>query len=230
MGTRKDIFSIDEFYHIYNRGVDKRVIFLDDNDRVRFLRLLYMCNGTKPVIYRDVQNFPLDKIEVGDKLVAIGAYCLMPNHFHILVKEITDGGLVKFMGKLLTSYSMYFNKRYERTGALFGNKFKSAHLDRDEYLKYIYSYIHLNPVKLIDPMWKERGILDLPRTEDFLKQYTFSSYRDYLGEKREFAVILNTAVFPEYFSDTRDVADNVKDWLVYVSPVPKPGHTKEDPM
>lgn len=230
MGTRKDIFSIDEFYHVYNRGVDKRVIFLDDNDRLRFLRLLHICNGTKPAIYRDVQNFSLDKIEVGDKIVAIGAYCLMPNHFHILFKEITDGGLVKFMGKLLTAYSMYFNKRYERTGALFGNKFKSAHLDTDEYLKYLYSYIHLNPVKLIDPAWKERGVLNLPKTEKFLKNYTFSSYRDYIGEQREFGVILNTRVFPEYFSSESEAVDNMKEWLSFSSQYQDSNHAKEDPM
>lgn len=213
MGMRKESICLDEYYHIYNRGVDKRIIYLTDNDRIRFIRLLHLCNGKKPVVYRNVQTRFLNQIEVGEKLVAIGAYCLMPNHFHILAKETTEGGIEKFMRKLLTSYSMYFNKNYERTGALFEGEFKAVHLDSDEYLKYIYSYIHLNPVKIIDPSWKEKGIVDLSKTEAFLKEYTYSSYRDYLGEKREFSAVLNRSVFPDYFQNEKDLSGHIQDWL-----------------
>jgi putative transposase len=176
---------------------------------------MYICNGGKPVVYRNIKGVSLDKIDVGDKLVAIGAYCLMSNHFHILIKEIVEGGTVKFMSKLLTGYSMYFNKKYERTGALFGSEFKSEHLDSDEYLRYIFSYIHLNPVKIIDPKWKENGVTDLPKTERFLEGYDFSSYKDYIGNKREWEQILNRTAFPDYFSETKDVSSHIKDWLEY---------------
>jgi len=94
MTVRKITFSIEEFYHLYSRGVDKRLIFLDDNDRKRFVRLLFLCNGIKPVMYRETQKLSLADVETGPKLVAIGAYCLMPNHFHLLIKEITEGGIV----------------------------------------------------------------------------------------------------------------------------------------
>ena len=91
----------------------------------------------------------------------------MPNHFHILVKEKIENGISKFMGKLTTGYSMYFNKRYDRTGSLFQGVFKSVHADSDEYLKYLFAYIHLNPIKLINPEWKENGIKDKNRANAF---------------------------------------------------------------
>ncbi len=144
MSTRNITFSVEEFYHIYNRGVDKRDIFLDDEDRDRFIRLLFVCNSFKPLIYKDVRGFSFYEFDKGEEMVAIGAYCLMPNHFHILIREIKEGGTVKFMSKLLTSYSSYFNRKYDRTGTLFEGAFKASHLNRDEYLKYIFSYIHLN--------------------------------------------------------------------------------------
>lgn len=220
MTTRKEIFSEGEFYHIYNRGVEKRIIFMDDHDRARFLRLLYLCNGTKPVVYRSTQNLPLGEIDVGEKIVAIGAYCFMPNHFHLLVKEITEGGIVKFMSKLLTSYSMYFNKRHNRSGALFGGEFKSTYIDTDEYMKYMYSYIHLNPVKIIDSNWKVNGITDIPKVENYLRNYYFSSYQDYLGEKREYTRILDMSVFPNYFPEIKDAIESVTDWL-NLEPLPR---------
>lgn len=213
MGVRKNVISIDEFYHLYSRGVDKRIIFLDDNDRKRFVRLLFLCNGSKPLVYKTIQGLPLDKIDVGDKLVAIGAYALMPNHFHLLIKEITENGVVKFMSKLLTSYSMYFNKKYERNGTLFGSEFKSEHLDSDEYLKYIFAYIHLNPVKIIYPKWRDGGEFDLVKIKEFLAEYEFSSYKDYIGIKRESGIILNKNVFPDYFTNEGDFESYINEWI-----------------
>jgi len=213
MGTRKNIISIEEYYHLYSRGVDKRIIFIDDNDRKRFIRLLFLCNGSKPVIYRTIQGVPLDKINVGDKLVAIGAYTLMPNHFHLLVKEITENGTVKFMSKLLTSYSMYFNKKYDRNGTLFGSEFKSEYLDSDEYLKYIFAYIHLNPVKIIYPKWRNGGESDHSQIKKFLTKYDFSSYKDYVSVKRESGIILNKSVFPDYCTNEVDFESYINEWI-----------------
>ena len=167
MAQRKVAFVVDEYFHIYSRGVDKRKIFLDDRDRRRFVRLLYLCNNDKPIVYKLVKDKPLREIHIGERLVAIGAYCLMPNHFHLLIREVNDGGIVKFMRKLLTAYSSYFNKKYSRTGALFSSEFKAQHLNTDEYLKYVFSYIHLNCLKLSDPDWKNQK-LDKKKTLIFL--------------------------------------------------------------
>jgi putative transposase len=208
-------FSEGEYYHIYNRGVDKRNIFLDSGDHDRFVKLLYLSNGTKPFVFRDVQDKDLKDIERNDLLVAVGAYCLMPNHFHLLVKEIHEGGITQFMEKLGTAYSMYFNKRSKRTGFLFESNFKAQHVDNDEYLKYLFAYIHLNPVKLIEPSWKDFGIRDIGKAKKYLEDYQYSSYADHLGIKRKEDLILSRKEFPEYFEKTHEFKSFIDDWLKY---------------
>jgi putative transposase len=208
-------FSLDEFYHIYSRGVDKRIIFLETCDKDRFVKLLYLCNGDKPTVFKSIQGETLDKIDVGRKIVSIGAYCLMDNHFHILLKEIVEGGISKFMMRLLTAYSMYFNKKNKRTGSLFESEFKAKHLDIDVYLKYILSYIHLNPIKMIQPDWKENGIADKIKAKSFLDKYNYSSYSDYLGVEREEGLILDKKGLPEYFREFKDFENFIDEWLFF---------------
>ncbi len=209
-----------EYYHIYSRGTEKRDIFLDDKDRERFVTLLYLANGDGSArisnYFRSEQGRGLlnlfDK-EKGEPIVSIGAWCLMPNHIHILIKEIKQGGISKFMGKLLTAYSMYFNIRNKRSGALFESRFKSEHIDNDRYLKYLYCYIHLNPIKIIQRDWKTKGIKDLSSTKKFLNAYEFSSLPDYLGRERKQNIILNTKDFPAYFEEGESFEKFHNDWL-----------------
>ena len=111
---RRIEFSIDEYYHIYNRGVEKRDVYLEKRDWERMLKLLYVANSTTPVVYREIEHKLFHDIKRGNPIVAIGAYCMMPNHFHILIKETTEGGISLFMEKLTTAYSMYFNKKNSR--------------------------------------------------------------------------------------------------------------------
>ena len=215
---RKIIFSEGEFYHLYNRGVEKRTIFSDNNDRERFLRLLFIANSTEPFVFRDIEDKKFGDIDRGSPIVAIGAYSLMPNHFHILVKEIKKGGISAFMEKLTTGYSMYFNKRNDRVGPLFQGTFKAQHITRDEHLKYLYAYIHLNPVKLIDSRWKENGIRDRTRAKHHLQEYRHSSYLDYCGVDREEGLILAPDEFPRYFSKSYSFNNLINDWLNYSEP------------
>lgn len=213
---RKFSFSLGEYYHIYNRGADKRDIFLTNADRGRFQRMLHVANNTKPVVYKTIQGRSLEEIVVENRLVAVGAYCLMPNHFHLLLKEIVEGGITAFMSKLSTGYSMYFNTVNKRSGVLFQGRFKAEHVDRDEYLKYLYAYIHLNPVKLIEPDWKETGIKNRDRAERYLREYPYSSYADYVeAAAREEGAILDRSEFPEYFQKHADFKRYVKEWLEY---------------
>lgn len=207
MAIRSHELALGEFYHIYNRGTDKRVIFHDAPDYRRFLDLLFVCNTAKPINVRDVRGnhesvYDFDR---GEALVSIGAYCLMPNHFHILITPRVEGGITKFMGKVSTSYSMYFNKRHDRSGALFQGRFKSQHATNDEYLKYLYAYIHLNPRKLYSEV--EDG--ELFRA---LKNYPYSSLQSYLLSTPEKA-ILDPACFPDYFSSPKDHMEELQDWL-----------------
>lgn len=215
---RNYTFAIGEYYHLYNRGNDRRIIFKDNHDHNRFLALLYLCNGNKSVdmnhYFERGLKFPESFHEqVGDPLIAIGAYALMPNHFHLLVKQIVDGGISGFMKKLGTAYSMYFNKRHSRRGSLYEGSYKSVHADYDTHLKYLFSYIHLNPVKIIDPLWKENGITDRRVAEQFLNNYCYSSYLDYIGRNRNESVILTRREFPDYFETITDFKSNLHEWL-----------------
>jgi putative transposase len=207
--------SVGENYHVYNRGVEKRKIFTNKGEYERFLRLLFLCNSTVSVKYDRVKNALLKDIDRGEPLVAIGAYTLMPNHFHILLQEIIEGGISAFMEKLTTAYAMFFNKSHGRVGSLFQGPYKAEHANNDEYLKYLYSYIHLNPMKLLDSKWKEKGIADLHGAQDFLERYRFSSYQEYIGIEREESLILTREVFPEYFQETTEFKDFIADWLSF---------------
>lgn len=211
--NRKIIFSVGEYYHIYNRGNDKREIFLDDFDRQRFVKLLFLCNGTAPVIMREISKGDTFGFKRGETLLSIGAYCLMPNHFHLLVREKQKNGLTDFFRKIATGYSMYFNLRYQRTGKLFEGVFRAEHAVDDRYLKHLFAYIHLNPIKLIDSRWKENGISNQAATMKYLKGYSFSSLPDYLDVRRPENLILSKGDFPEDFSDSVTVWSELEDWL-----------------
>lgn len=209
-----------EFYHVYNRGVDKRVIFLNNLDYMRFIQLLFFCNSSMKVEMRNLskkvnQGNTLGSFveQRGETLVDIGAYCLMPNHFHLLLHEKNDKGITLFLKKLCTAYSMYFNIQNTRTGKLFERAFLAEHADNDQYLKYLFSYIHLNPAKIIEPRWKESGIRDLPQVESFVENYEFSSYRNYLRNSKN-SEILNKSSFPDYF-ENQEIREEIKEWLDY---------------
>ena len=218
---RKIKFAPEEYFHIYNRGTDKRTIFENKNDYERFLESLYLFNSVEKGVLRLVpkkDRFTYDREET---IVDIGAYCLMPNHFHLLIRAKVDGGVSSFMGKLQTAYSMYFNKRYGRSGSLFQGPFKAEHVKRDEYLKYLFSYIHLNPIKIIDFRWKEKGINDVFQSEKFLKSYKNSSYLDYITKDRVEAKLLNKKAFPEYFNTKKDFKNFINFWLSFEKDVEK---------
>ena len=189
---------------------------MEKKDWERFHKLLYVANSTIPFRFTDIEDRDIDTIDRGDPIIAIGAYVLMPNHFHILVKKITQNGLSTFMKKLATGYSMYFNKKYERVGPLLQGRFKAEHVVRDEHLKYLYAYIHLNPVKLIQSKWKEMGIKNKNSAVRFIGEYHYSSYEDYCNTSnttRQECQIISKNEFPEYFSKTSNFKTYVNDWL-----------------
>jgi putative transposase len=133
-------FSRDQYYHVYNRGVEKRHIFLDDQDYAVFLGLLKKyLTGKNPNKHNRHAFTPL-----GDK-VQLLTYCLMPNHFHLLFYQIDENGVTQLMRRVSTGYVMYFNDRYKRVGSLFQGKYKASSVNKDDYLHHISRYIHLNP-------------------------------------------------------------------------------------
>ena len=212
---RGHVISEGEYYHLYNRGVEKRNIFLTQGDRNRFKRLLYLANGKERFVYRDIERKELKDIDRGEPLVAIAAWVLMPNHFHILVKEITEGGTAAFMEKLCTGYSAYFNKRRDRVGPLFQGRYRSQHVIEDRYLKYLFAYIHLNPLKLLDSAWEKSRSIDVAEAKKYLSTYKDSSYPSYRDESKEENILLTRSEFPEYFSRQKDFEDFHDDFLSF---------------
>ncbi len=216
MSIRKVSFVFGEYYHIYNRGNSKQKIFHEKEDYLYFIKLLYILNQKNKKQLRDYTHDVFISRENCDPLVAIGAYVLMPNHFHILITPTEDGSVSKFMQKISTGYVMYYNQKYKRSGSLFEGKFKSQHANNDRYLKYLFSYIHLNPLKLIDKNWKEKGIKNAQKAFEFLNNYTYSSYSDYVNESnRPECIILNKKAFPAYFPNSKIFRKEIVEWFNY---------------
>ncbi len=231
MSIRKVPLIEGEYYHIYNRGNSKQKIFSDAEDYEYFIKCLYCCNTYKNFKFREdiikpnIDAFDFDREET---IVSIGAWVLMPNHFHLYItpshksdlwksfrKNRDKNKISEFMRKVSTSYAKYFNTKYERTGSLFEGKFKSVHIENDNQAKYLFSYIHLNPVKLIQNDWKEKGIRDIGRTLDFLEKYKWGSYLDYKNIERSHFKILDLDSFPKYFSNIRYFDKEIISWLKY---------------
>ena len=193
MSTRKIQFAEGEHYHIYNRGVDKRSILNDREDAERFLQCMKEFNVIEPIgsLYensfkRDQLGGKASKLVVGEEdmpLVEFIAYCLNPNHFHFVLKQLVDKGIEKIMHKLGTGHTMFFNNKYERSGALFQGKFKAVHIDSNEYLLHVSSYVNLNDhvhqlggrtSKLVRSSWEEysyKGVKGICEKEIILGQF-----------------------------------------------------------
>lgn len=190
---RNTKFSIKEYYHIYNRGTDKRDIFLDKNDVWRFLQCLVELNSTD-VIGSIYQNSFRRANQLGSstpKLVNIVAYCLNQNHFHLILEPVTEDGIQKYMHRLSTSYTNYFNKKNKRSGSLFQGRYKSKHISSDDYLLHLSVYVNLND-KVHEGMnksWME----ELPVSS--FREYTDIRYKGICSKE----IILNQFKMPNSF-------------------------------
>jgi putative transposase len=182
MAIRRDPFAIGEWYHCYNRGIDKRIVFADEHDAHRFLMVLFLANSDTPVNLYSLRRPRLEEVLEGERsnpIVGIGAFCLMPNHFHLLLREITEHGISSFMQKVGTAYTMYFNEKNARVGGLFVKPFRSRHVTDDRYFQKVLQYIHLNPAELYEPGWKSGRVRSIKSLKKKLLAYPFSSLKDY---------------------------------------------------
>lgn len=145
---RKTVFANNEYYHIYNRGNDGRGVFLNQYDMDRFFQGMTEFNTTTPIgsIYEHTlkRNKFGDSISKSEELVEFIAYCLNPNHYHFIIKQVSDNGIVKFMHKLGLGYSMYFNEKHKKSGSLFQGRYKAIHINSNEYLLHLSAYVNLN--------------------------------------------------------------------------------------
>lgn len=206
--------AIDEWYHCYTRGVDKRIVFEGPNDYDRFLVHLYVANGTSTIRVSDLYDTRLSSIladetlDRGEPLVELAAYSLMPTHVHFLLREIRTGGIASFMQKVFTGYTMYFNNRNSRTGALFSGTFKSKHIDDDTYLKQVVPYILLNPAELFQKGWKN-GVGKVTTIERKLLLYPYSSLPDFHGTDRAQKKIVNGSL-ADYYDRPPTIAQMIR--------------------
>ncbi len=228
---RKIKFEVGRIYHVYNRGVNKCLIFNDESDMWRFVQALYLFNDVNSsfnTLYqierenKGKMNFNLlkDFIEKNKEnrkpLVRIMVDCLMPNHFHLILEEIEEDGISRFMHKLAIGYTGYFNKKYNRVGGLFQGPFKAVEIKDDLQLQYVLAYINIiNPGQLINPNLKEEGIKDLEELEkilNFAEKYSFSTNPDYL-ELRD-SIIIDKGIYKDFFPTGEKYKEFIKDILL----------------
>lgn len=186
--SKPRIIEVGQYYHVYSRGVNRCNTYSEEVDYYRFKEMLELCNTQEKINFRETVKYK--KENSGPKIVIILCYCLMPNHFHMIIQEITDGGISLFLQKVLSGYVAYFNKKYNRTGALFGSRFKNKIIDNDIYFNHLITYIKNNPVKLINSNYKSEDVLDgsyvlTKKEQDFAKKYPHT----YLAPTEEFPSI-----------------------------------------
>ena len=210
-----------ELVHTLNRGVDKRIIFLDDQDRFRFIHNLFEFNNQKGInnlYYRfhkaKSKDFVSHYIEREPRklLVDIHAFCLMPNHYHLLLSSRVENGISKFMTKLNIGYAKYFNEKYQRSGALFEGRYKSVLIKDESHFIHIPYYIHCNPLDLKYPQWRERELKASQSALNFLDNYRRSSHMDYTGQ-HNFPSVTNRKLLLKFFGGQEEYGRSLKEWL-----------------
>lgn len=228
MPYRKEQFVNDGIYHVILRGLDDNLIFKDVNDYYRGIFSIYEFNNSKPVeIRKRRQARKKEKkkeksngspssaaIDKRDKFVDVLCFCFMPNHIHLLIKQLKDDGITKFMRKAGTGYAKYFNSKYNRKGYVFQNRFRSVYIEDDDQFRTIFNYIHANPVSLIDPGWKEKGITKPKEAVKFLEEYKWSSYPDYIG-RNNFPSVTERNFMSEFMGGVEECKIAIKDWTEY---------------
>ncbi|MDP2641608.1 MAG: transposase, partial [Candidatus Yanofskybacteria bacterium] len=217
---------------IYNRGVEKRDIFLSDADRWRFLQGMYLFNDQKTslnMLYRLEQQKGkmhfgilreyLKELDLEHKpLVRIMADCLKSNHFHLLVQETQEGGISKFMHKLGVGYTKFFNMKYERVGALFQGVFKAVEVNKDTQLQYLLAYINvINPGQELEPDIKSVA-QDPEEILRFVEDYPWSTHPEYLRKRN--SIIIDKGIADEVFSSSQQYRKFVRDIVLGKSKLP----------
>lgn len=238
MANKERQFVNGEIYHLVVKGVEEKEILKDIDDHYRGIFSIYEFNNAKQITIRErrrarirlkeqirkvSQEFHkilsetdrgLTSVDSRDKLVEVLAFCLMPNHLHLLVRQLKKGGISKFMAKLGTGYGGYFNRKYSHQGHVFQRTFTAVHIKNEDQLKVVFVYIHTNPLSLIEPKWKELGIKDPERAIKFLEEYKWSSYLDYIG-KKNFPSVTDREFILKIIGGEEGCKNFVESWIKY---------------
>ncbi len=209
------------FYHTLNRGVDKRNIFLDKQDYLRFIHDLYELNNEDRVettshLFKanpDITNNTNGKNRKERKMIVdILAFCLMPNHYHLLLSPKIKNGIPLFMQKVNMGYSKYFNQKYEREGTLFQGRYKGILITDNTHFLHLPFYIHLNPLDLKYPEWRASKIASPEKALEFLESYKWSSHLEYLGAKN-YGSVLDKKILNEIFDGSTGYKKLIETYL-----------------
>lgn len=218
---RKTKFVPNNYYHIYNRTILKLPEFKDNNKANKLAQTFLLGNSTlsgKAFDYlRNDRNATLEKameiVRSGEKLVDILCYSIMPDHYHLLLKELRENGITSFNRRCNTSVAKYINTKYDRTGPLFESDFKSKHVNSNEYLLHLSVYIHLNPLDFLSGKeWRFNKLDDWKSSKEKLLNYPWSSARYFLDENLKDKIISGTEIIFNQFKDRKEYEGFLKEW------------------
>lgn len=206
-------FAENNYYHIFNRGYEKRKIFEDKSDYKIFCYYLFIYLNPLETVLKLYPDLPprLQGKNLSNELNLL-CYCLMPNHFHLLLEQKTKNGISKFMKQLINAYTYYFNSKYKKSGALLQGRFKAVRILTDELLLHISRYIHLNP--------KIAGLVQN------LNNYEWSSYNSYINRSDD--NLSKSGFILNYFSDAKSYEKFVADQFAYGKELDKIKHLTID--
>ena len=228
MPHQKREFIEGEYYHITLRRVAGEEMFMDESDYYRGIFSLYEFNDSEIVRIADKRNRndlnkskfsprgspPWTKEKGRDRLVDVAAFCLMPNHVHLLLTPVQENGVTLFMSKLASGYASYFKNRYEIKvkGHFYQDRFHAVHIESDSQLRAVFVYIHTNPVSLIYPGWKDGAEIDAGEAIEYCANYKWSSLMDYFDTKN-FPSVTQRDFMSGFMGGARGCRKEIKEWL-----------------
>ena len=218
---RKIVFKNDYIYHVFNRGIERRTVFISKREFERMVDLIrFYRHKDIPLRFsqlllqpEEIRNVILENVYSSNKIVEILCYCFMPNHFHFMLRQKHDGGIAKFVSNITNAYTKYFNTKNARIGPLFQGTFKAVLVESDEQLIHLSRYIHLNPVS--------SSIIEIKE----LKTYPYSSYQDYLSSSED---IVNKEFVLSMFKNVKQYERFVLDQADYARELEKIKHIAFD--
>lgn len=223
ISMRKEKFIPNEYYHIYNRTIMSVPVFKNDQNAKRLKQSLLFANSTisskifqflrdseKPLETKLIEA--LKMLEKGEKIVDILCYAIMPDHYHMLIKEKKDGGIINFVRKCDISITKYINTKDKRRGPIFESLFKSKHVDSNEYLTHLSTYIHLNPLDIISGKeWRNHKLKNWSKIRKKIIDYTWSSLKFFLGDNFD-PIISGEKTILEQFKNKKDYESFLCEW------------------
>jgi len=225
MPKEKRYLKTGNIYHVVLRRIANLPLFEDEQDYFRAIFCLYEFNTTEKVrIYSQREKrkellkqkifTPLSSPR--DLLVEILAFCLMPNHIHLILRQLKENGISNFVKKFASGYPAYFKNKYQISfrGHFFQDRFLAREIENDDQLKAIAIYVHTNPVELIEPKWKNFEVENPQRAIEFLNSYRWSSYLDYIGTKN-FPSLTSRQFLLKIFGDEKLLQEETEKWILF---------------